>query len=147
MDAVTINAAFTGFKTAVDIIKKLIELKAFADHQVLLADLTGAVISAQGATLQFQAENAALISEKTNLEKELLRLKTWEAEKQRYELKEVGRNVFAYVLKESMRGGEPIHWICTNCYNDNVKSILQDFGTEIRDCPRCKHRICPSSAL
>ena len=141
MDMLTIDSALTSFKTAVDIIKKLIALKAFSDHQGLLIDLNSAVISAQTITLQFQVENAALVTEKTNLEKELVRLKTWEAEKQRYDLKEVGSRVFAYVLKESMSRGEPMHWLCSNCYASGIKSVLQFTGGAVYQCPKCRHEI------
>jgi hypothetical protein len=52
-------------------------------------------------------------------------LKAWEAEKERYELTEIGPGVFAFALKESMRQGQPVHRICANCCANGTKSYLQ----------------------
>jgi cell division protein FtsB len=146
MDIATIQAGLQGFQTAKDIIKALVDLKEFAAHKGQFIDLTNAVIAAQGATLQFQAENASLIAEKNNLEKEIMRLKTWAAEKQRYELQEVATGVFAYVVKETMRNSEPSHWLCSHCYQENIKSILQSTSEGIHTCFRCRNEIFVSGS-
>jgi hypothetical protein len=56
---------------------------------------------------------------------------TWQTEKQRYELTEVGKGTgtFAYVVKKSMRGSEPAHYACANCYRVGKASILQHMRT------------------
>jgi hypothetical protein len=57
-----------------------------------------------------------------------VQLKDWEAEKQRYELHEVGDGAFVYSLKESVKGSQPDPWLCANCYHQGRKSILQRVG-------------------
>ena len=57
-------------------------------------------------------------------------MEEWDAEKQRYELKEIVSGQFAYTLKEEAHGGEPAHMLCAHCYNQNQKSVLQ---TEFRN--------------
>ncbi|MFZ3324848.1 MAG: hypothetical protein WA231_02685, partial [Methylocella sp.] len=52
-------------------------------------------------------------------------LETWDADKQRYELKSLAAGVFAYRLKEAMAGGEEIHHLCAACYHRGKKSLLQ----------------------
>jgi len=59
------------------------------------------------------------------LEEEMTRLKAWDAEKQRYQLTEIGPGVVAFVLKEGMSQGEPPHQICANCCANGKKSYLQ----------------------
>ena len=150
MDINLIQAGLEGFKVAKDIIKTLMELKEFAAHHGEFSELTNSLIAAQGLTLQFQAENATLITEKGTLEKEIVDLKAWGAEAQRYELQEVAAGVFVYAVKETERRAEPIHWICSHCYQECIKSILQFQGegvathrttTKTYLCPRCKNTI------
>jgi hypothetical protein len=107
-------------KTAFDMAKGL---KDISDATIR----NGAVIELQEMILSAQQQQSALIERVRELEKEVARFETWEAEKQRYELKEVpGLNhVLAYTLKPEAQSSEPPHWICTNCYENRKRSILQ----------------------
>jgi hypothetical protein len=106
-------------KSALDIAKAI---KGMSDA----AAINAAVIELQGQILAAQADQFALLEEKRAIEAKLAQLETWEAEKQRYELKDLrgDGSVFAYALKEAMVGGEPPHSICPDCYLRGVKSIL-----------------------
>lgn len=77
------------------------------------------------------------------LEKEMARFETWDAEKERYELRDAGSGALAYALKEETRGAEPPHWICAQCYQDRKASILQPEmrmpgRANVLVCNRCK---------
>lgn len=61
----------------------------------------------------------------TALEAEIAQLKKGSTDLERYELKEVGRGVTAYMLKPDARGTEPPHWLCPACYANGKKAILQ----------------------
>ena len=65
----------------------------------------------------------------------------WDSEKQRYELTDVGDGNFAYVLKAAMRGSEPPHYVCANCYRQGKASILNHMHTrgmgDLLTCPAC----------
>ncbi len=73
---------------------------------------------------------------------DIANMKAWDTEKQRYQLTSPWQGAVLYSLKESMKGVEPPHYICTNCYHDGAKSILnQEFvggGKIAFVCPRCK---------
>lgn len=150
MDIALIQAGLESFKTAKDIIKTLMELKEFATHQGKLGELNAALVAAYGAALEFQAKAATLIAEKGELEKEIMDLKAWETEAQRYELHKVTPCQFVHLIKETMRGPEPVHWICSHCYQERVKSILQFQSEGVATqrttvktylCSRCKNTI------
>jgi hypothetical protein len=71
-------------------------------------------------------------------------LETWNAEKQRYELKDVGWGSLAYALKEDARGTEQVHQICAACYQHDKKSILQPRIKDLEKLlfwPECKTEI------
>lgn len=102
-----------------------------------------AIIELQENILSAQRAQAALIKRIDDLEKEVAGFETWETEKKRYYLKDFGGSTFAYELKESEAGGEPIHRVCPACYKKRHISILQfDFrthaGQDKYGCPECK---------
>lgn len=103
-----------------------------------------AVIELQEKILDAQEHQAALIEHVGDLEKEVAHLEAWDAEKEEYELTEVSSGAFAYMLKPETRGSEPPHWLCTTCYQNHKKSIMQGKGrTQKNDekifyCPSCK---------
>jgi Zn finger protein HypA/HybF involved in hydrogenase expression len=59
------------------------------------------------------------------LEAEMAKMKAWDAETQKYELKGVGHGAVAYMLKPDARSTEPPHWLCPNCYAKGKKSFVQ----------------------
>ena len=94
-----------------------------------------------------QAELAERIRE---LEEKVAGFETWNAEKQRYELKPFGHG-FAYMLKPEMQGSEPQHQLCPNCYSRGKKSFLAKVPSNQARvalgmgntfmCPECKTEI------
>lgn len=88
-------------------------------------ELQARLFEARDALSAAQDAQATALERIRELEQEIVKLKDWEGEKQRYELKEVASGSFAYSLKSTMAGAEPPHWICPKCYQDGVKSILQ----------------------
>ena len=129
-------AGASGLKTIMD------TLKGFKD----INDATvrnNVAIELQGKILAAYADQFALTEKVSELEKEITAVKGWETQKERYELKDIGGRGFAYIVKATMRGTDPPHAICTNCYEQGKKSILQ-FNGELRvfdqefTCPLCK---------
>lgn len=124
------------FKTMFDIAKGLQGI-----HDTAARDR--AVIELQKEILSAQAAQSALVDQVGNLEKEVARLKAWDADKQRYQLTEISTGVLAYTLKEGMEAGEPFHMLCANCYQHNEKSLLQATqelrkARRVHNCPHCK---------
>ena len=103
-------------------------------------------IDLQREILAAQAQQSALIENVSKLEKEVTALKAWDADKQRYELKDLWRGFFAFIPKEGMENGEPAHAICANCYQRGFKSFLQSSGHPVIhdrswDCHACKAKM------
>jgi hypothetical protein len=91
-----------------------------------------------------QEERGALLREISALEEKLASFEAWSTEQGRYELKDVGAGSLAYVIKESVRGAEPVHQLCARCFQHREKSILQPRQTQTEDrlfCPECKTEI------
>lgn len=144
-DLAAIASAASGLRTAGQIVKSLIDLKVGAEIQAKVIELQTVIMSAQSDALAAQSDQFSLLERIRNLEAEVAQTKAWEAEKQRYELKEFPTGAFAYALKPDAAQGEPPHRICAKCYQDGHKSILQvlrrDYGGELVECQRCDTRL------
>lgn len=118
MVAAEVYAGLSALKAAFDIAKGLKDIDDATRRN-------GAVIELQEKMLAAQAAQAELLDSVRALEAEVARLKAWDAEKERYELKPIGPGTVAYILKPEARGAETPHWLCPNCYAKGQKAFLQ----------------------
>jgi hypothetical protein len=131
-----IYAGLSAFKAMFDMAKGLKDINDAAIRN-------GAVIELQEQILSAQGQQSALIERIQALETEVASFERWDSEKERYELSQLGQHgIFAYSLKETERATEPAHWICPDCYQRRVKSILQQVSrvpgrADVRLCQTC----------
>jgi hypothetical protein len=147
VDIPSIAAAMTSLKTAADIAKGMLDLKAGADARGVVIDLQSVILNAQSSALAAQSEQMTLLQRVAELEKEASRAAAWESEKQRYRLRDYGNQRFAYELRLESANGEPLHRLCAKCFQEGRKSILHfqsaftdssSTRTERYDCAECK---------
>ncbi|WP_287459187.1 hypothetical protein [Sphingomonas sp.] len=138
-----IAAGFASLKSAVDIVTAINGALKASEVIEIKTTLNRLILDAQQTLFLAQQENAASADRIRELEQEIIRMTDWTAERQNYELREVAPGAFAYVKKAAMQDAEPGHWLCTNCFEDRKKSILQLQGLgstgqwHIHACPRC----------
>ncbi len=123
------------FKSMMDTAKGLKDISDAAVRNTVAVELQEKILAAQEA-------QSTLVERVRDLETEVARFETWNAEKQRYQLTDFGGGTFAYSLKEEMAEGEPPHRLCANCFQKDHKSILQGrgqdaFRRDMYDCPAC----------
>ena len=145
MPIIEISTAVTSLKATIDFIKGA---KAAIDRAELanrLSDVLGELIAAQSQTLVMQVEHSTLIAEKGELTKKLERLENWTDTERTHELHQSGPGVFVYVRKGANDDPKKFPWLCTNCWENKIKSILQcdhDWAKHASySCPRCKSKI------
>lgn len=137
-----IFAGISSFKAMLDMAKALKDMNDATARK-------GAVIELQEHILSAQAAQFSLSEEVSALKAEIAKSEKWDTEKEKYELKSLGWNAFAYMLKPEARGTAPPHWICTNCYADHRISIIQ-FTTKRNEgnlylCQKCGLALRPES--
>ncbi|MPY74477.1 MAG: hypothetical protein GEU87_09455 [Alphaproteobacteria bacterium] len=125
VDIGTIAAAVSGLNTAREMTQALIGVRDAAVLNDKVIELQSVILAAQGNALTAQSEQFALLQQVRELEEQMARMETWDAEKEKYELKDVRSGVFAYARKEGMEPAEPPHHICADCYQNRQKSVLQ----------------------
>jgi len=141
VDISLIQGTIYSLKLAGDLAKSLFELKSISDVQAKVVELQSIILSAQSSALAANAHQTTMIEEIRNLKEEIARVKAWEKEKQRYKLIDPWPGTVLYALKKECSSSEPPHWICTKCYEDGIKSILNPQIKAIRlvwVCPKCK---------
>ena len=149
IDMGSIAAVGTSLQSAGEIIKAMVGLRDGAMIQAKVIELQAVILSAQGAALAANANQFTLLERVRELEKEIADMKAWDTEKQKYHLKEISPGVLAYVLKADAEPTSPGHWLCTTCYEQRRKSILQYIGEpkagarieSVFGCNACKSQV------
>lgn len=127
-DLSAIGAALASFNTLKNIAQTMIGLHDAKALQAKVIEFNNAIIDAQTKIFLVNEERTALLKRISNLEKEVTDLEAWETTKQRYELKRTSGGGIVWSLKADAQGTEAPHQICTKCYEDRKRSILQPEG-------------------
>lgn len=135
------SAAISGIKTAMDMLKGIHSLKSEADINSAVINIQRTLLDAQASALIDREKHMELLSRIEQLDKQISSGNKWDEERARYELKEFPTGAFAYVLCEGKANGEPPHKLCTKCFHEGKKSILQvkhkRSGGESVTCTNC----------
>jgi len=141
-----IQLAMNSLKVASDIVKGWEAIRSAADREARIRDLTGEIATAYKNLVSALHNETLMLKRNQELEAELVRLKNWEADKQRYEFKRIEPGTHAYVLKqEAVKSGEPMHMLCQGCYHEGKKGIFDrttqlDMGHQVYECSACNKR-------
>lgn len=125
-----IAAGLSSLKAAADLIKSLNATSTQAVINEVKIGLQERVFEAREALATAQAAQAVALQRIHDLEQEIVQLKDWEREKQRYQLRAVDTGAFAFMPKPGMENSEPPHWLCANCFHRHQKSFLQFKGPD-----------------
>lgn len=145
MDMTSIQAAGAAFKAISDTVKATVALRDNAMIQVHMAALHEHIMSAQAKALEAQQQIYETQRELDSVRNELLSIKSWDAESERYRLRDFGGQTYAYELQPEKANGEPHHLLCPHCYQQRQKSVLQrtsrHSNQEWFSCHRCSARL------
>ncbi len=137
----TFATVASSLKEAAAAAKAMIELRDSAAFRAQANELHSKIASALADSISAYESQALQMRRLDELEAEIRALKTWETEKQRYQLERLPPGVFVYTLKPSAGDGEPVHSICQTCYQRGKKSILHSDechnGVNNLNCAEC----------
>lgn len=125
VDVAAISGALSSIKAAGDIANAMLKLHDAKALQEKTIELNRTILSAQQAAIAANAAQAELVAKMNQLEREIANLKSWEADKARYQLTDIGGGVVALTIKDNMRNGDAFHRICANCAANGRKSYIQ----------------------
>jgi hypothetical protein len=113
--------ALSAFSTMFGIAKSMKDMNDAVVRNQAVYDLTEQILTAQ-------EKYAAAIEQVRELERQVATFENWDAEAKRYEMRDFGGGTIAYALKQSMANGEPPHNLCSACFQNRKKGILQPTG-------------------
>jgi len=113
----TIKTGVDTFKALNDLIKTLGNMADASEREKAIHELQSRLMSANTAYF-------SIIDSYREIEEKLKKMETWSDEAARYELYEFPPGILLRRVKEGMRGTQPVHYICADCYNNNRKSLL-----------------------
>jgi hypothetical protein len=141
IDIGSVAALAGSLKAAGEITKAMVGLRDTAMMQSKVIELNGIILSAQSSALEANIAQSNLLERVRNLEKEIAQLEAWDTEKEKYDLKSISGNTFAYASKTNGQPSGPSHLICATCYEHRKKSLLQRADSAHLFCPECKTRL------
>jgi hypothetical protein len=143
-DMLAIAQGLNAVKALTDIAKTMIGLRDSTKILETSVELNSKIADVQIALNTALAEQTTLIQTIHEHEEEIARLKAWDSEKDRYELKDLGSGSLVYMIKPDAQVSEPPHCLCARCYQDGKKRIMQNTGEfapahygRIWRCPDC----------
>lgn len=116
---------FAQAKIAYDIAKGINSLNTTVEINMAVSKVLEILLSVQGNALAMQSQYQELLKTKNELEQKIVEFETWSETERQYDLKEFAPGVSAYAYKNTSETGDPMHWLCPNCWQDRKKSILQ----------------------
>jgi hypothetical protein len=143
MPVAEISAALISLRAALDITKAMIGLRDAEAFRSKSIELQVLILESLDKAIESREAYSAQLDRVRALEAEVTSLKDWNAEKQNYELKTIGRGVIAYMLQHDKRSAEQPHWLCPNCFANGEKAFFQatpastDSG-RIYKCAKCQ---------
>ena len=135
MDAALAMAAYNGLKFAKDSLTTLVQGKIEAESQAKILGALEKLGVAQDALFQMRDELFTLQAENLRLQKEIERHNSWNERFASYALVKTAGGAVVHKFK-----GEPEHFACPSCANNQKLEILQDnrtTGGEFR-CAGCE---------
>ena len=140
MDVTAIGGTISAFKNAADLVRKLGD-RVPTEAREAIAQLNDSVLEMQGQLLAAQSRESELLARSRALEEQIAHARGWQVETARYVLRAVAGGVVRE-LDVADASGEPSHWLCANCFEEQRKAYLQRDpkvvdGVYLWKCPRC----------
>lgn len=136
-------SAVQSMQSLATLLKAANSLSNYNEIVSAVSEVNAKLMQANAVALASQEKQSSLSTKVQELEKECVRLKDWAAEKQHYELRQVAPGVFARVEKSVVGDMESTHKLCCNCFDNTVKSILQQNPATTPSSGRMLSLVCP----
>ena len=134
------TAAVTAATHATKLIASVLETVHDTKSKQAIFNLQNGVLDLQAKLYAAQAKYQELADIKRETEQKLIAYEKWDSEAARYKLTELVAGICVYVLQPDQARGEPIHYLCPNCFQQHKKSILHHPGAGYANyiCDCCK---------
>lgn len=105
------------------LVRELVSVMGDRKGSAELRKINAMILDAQQFALSAQHEQFELRQKMLALQEEIKALREFGEEKKKYELRDIVGEAFVYALVEN--SGLPPHWLCSKCFEQGQKSIVQ----------------------
>ena len=123
-----LQSGYNAARSLFEIAKGVQALKTETAINSAILEIQRLALDTQNSLFEANTAYSERVKEIGDLKQEVMSLKAWDGEAERYELKQYHPGTLTYTLKAVMADGQPVHHLCANCYNERKKSILQAEG-------------------
>ncbi len=145
MNPIEISAFLTAVSHAINAGKALIDARDQIKRTDAQLEFNRALVELQEKHLSLIQGYQTLLATNESLKQELANNEKWEQERTNYKLENVGNGATVYCLDPEKASGQPLHWLCPNCFEDRKKSMLQRTVKPgvlgLFKCNRCKSEV------
>ena len=139
-ELVTIGTGLAMINNLVDLVGKL-KGGVSKERPEIVSQFYASLSDIQQRLITAENRESELLSQCRALEEQIAHAKDWQAETTRYVLLSVDGGVVRQ-QKADHASGDPPHWLCANCFEEQQKSYLQKDpkivdSWHIWKCPRC----------
>ena len=143
MNLPEITAALSSFKIAINLIKSITLISKDVAINDKSIELQNVILGIQSAMLELQSKYYELLQSKSELENKLINFENWNITVSQYDLIDAGNGSFIYMPNKNHPSPNPNHYLCTNCFSNKTKSLLQivtKYNTGFCNfkCPKCQ---------
>ncbi|MEH6435803.1 hypothetical protein [Massilia sp. DD77] len=136
-----VSSAMESARTILGMAKTFIQVGNSVEVNSVALDLNMKMLELLDRLQDARATESALAQKIQELERELRESEVFQSELENYLLFSPWPGAFVYARKRSLVGAQYPHYLCTNCVEGRVKSILQAVDTPKGwlnyKCPRC----------
>ena len=151
MDITALPAAITSLKVATGLVKEMLKTANAIEAQGKVIELQTALLDVLNNALSATTVQYELRDQVRALKEQLKAFNDWDEQGQRYTLVcPWGDAAQVYALRKASSAGEVAHFLCTNCFHERHRVILNQVATGGRSasfryvslvCPSCKASI------
>ena len=139
------TSAAQALRAISEIVSGIASSRKSSELRPQIEQLSQLVLTASHFAVASQTNEMELRTLVRKLEKELEELRDFRAEKNNYELQNLGGMALVYALKADISREQQRHWLCCNCWENDKKSLLQGHefvrGDRIWKCPACNAEV------
>ena len=140
-----LSGLISSFSALQNITKSLLEVRDFQNLNSKVIELQEIILTAHRQAMEAHQSHSVLNERIRELEEECVHLKDWSTEKQLYSPREIAPGVFAHIENTRVGGFQGTQKLCSNCFEQCNKSLLQQSLEEKRrislSCHRCESKI------
>lgn len=152
-DIQAVSGILSSAKTALDLVKNMVDMRDDAKLRTLQADLQTQLLHVLSAAVDAKSMQLDLITREEALKKEIAELKEWNASASEYKREQIPVGAFAFVSQPPTHSDADEVWLCPKCYGQKQQGVFsysgesKDRHSSVWTCLTCGEKILTEAGV